>query len=76
MSGMDVLWDSDPDTVSGKSANPAAPSNKMTFSHNSTERDTSTDAGTSTLRQSAAIVIGSLGLLWLLGGVVFKDVRL
>lgn len=79
MAGTEILWDADADTTAGiidppKSA--AAPSKRMTFLSTLGQTRQGNDDGRAELRGSAAIVIVSLALLWLLGGVVFKDARL
>ena len=80
MAGTEILWDADPDTPSGI-ADPvqssAAPSKKMTFlSSMAQSKGGSSDDGRSELHGSVGLVVAALAGLWLLGGVVFKDVRL
>jgi hypothetical protein len=76
----EVLWDADPDTPSGIMDPPrssAAPSRRMTFlSTLGASKQGGDDDGRATLRGSAGVVLVSLALLWVLGGVVFKDARL
>lgn len=80
MAGTEILWDADDDTQAGIASpakSEAAPSRKMTFNWNLGQGSGgSSDDGTPELRGAAMIVVVALALLWLLGGVVFKDVRL
>jgi hypothetical protein len=76
----EVLWDADPDTSAGimdPARSDAAPSRRMTFlSTLGAAKGRGDDDGRMTLRGSAGVVLVSLALLWVLGGVVFKDARL
>lgn len=75
---MEVVWDAEPDTsaaiVDGKPDRPR----KMTFKSMAADMMNGTGSSTESglLRGSAMIVVVSLALLWLLGGVVFKNARL
>jgi len=79
--GMEVMWDAEPDTIGAPMNAPipqGAPSKTMTFLSNAKSMVNGTDStdGRAILRGSAGVVLVSLAILWLFGGVVLKDVRL
>lgn len=81
MAGTEVMWDAEPDTIGSPMNAPipqGAPSKTMTFLSNARSMVDGADKsdGRDILRGSSIIVLVSLGLLWVFGGVILKDVRL